>query len=1102
MSSSQNGLQTAAYEVNTQQVDRSVFYQVACDPQRSVVVEACAGAGKTWMLVSRIIRSLLDGVQPQHILAITFTKKAAGEMRERLHAWLAQFAKQTDAECVQELIIRGVPAAKAAEMAPRLGLLHEQWMTSGRNVEIHTIHGWFSRLIKVAPLDVLTELQLPPQMSLIEDQTELWPDLWGRFLRRLDAGEGREAYTRLVQSVGAFNLEGWLQTALSNRLEIELTDQAGQLDQSVESVAQWSTPWARWSHPDQALSDAHVVQRMWALAAILGVAKGALAKDAASAMTDALGQHDMGKRGDGLKAALLTAQGLPKKRLGDSEELVWAQDWLAEWLQARMQHQAHQTHQDMAQLARVLFAEYAQIKSERGLADMVDLERAASTLLTDPVLAGWVQERLDGQTQQLLMDEFQDTSPLQWQTLRSWLAAYAGAGGGRSGQQPMRVFLVGDPKQSIYRFRRADPRVFEAAKSFVVDGLDGDLLACDHTRRNAPGVIVALNACLHEAAQAGDFPGFRTHTTESTEASEVRVLPTIERAALEKRPMRDDWRDSLTEPRETEQISLKQLEAEQIAAAVDVLVNQDGMPAGEIYVLARKRASLALVAEALSLKGIPNIAPENAALAEAPEVRDLLAVMDVLVSPHHDLSLAQALKSPLFALTDRDLLQVAAQAREQDTSWWEAVQALAAQEPWARVAGLLNAWQIAARTLPPHDLLQKVVTESGLRETLARVLGAGRCEAAWSHVAALLNLSLEMDAGRDATIYRWIRRVKRSLATLPPKAHVDAVQLLTIHGAKGLEADIVFLIDTDALPSKAETYGVLVDWPEGADHPARCAFLQSQANPPPSLRDLLDSEAKAADREELNALYVAMTRAKSRLIISRVEPHYQVSKPSWWARLTGSRAVDASTPWEIADCAAPAHPQQTGVGPSDTIALLNLPVLNPLATPSKVPDASISPIQILGQVVHKVLEWVTLLPQAQRKPALIERAIRQAASQLALPVEWLPQAQELMNRLLSSAEVSPWLAAEGHVWAGNEVTLHHQGQTLRLDRLVARTVGAHTEWWVLDYKLNHQPQDLEEYQSQMHSYVRAVAAMQPGDRVHAAFITGAGRWLPLEHLRA
>lgn len=122
----------AAYEADGHLVDPTRFYDIACDPQRSVVVEACAGAGKTWMLVSRIVRALLDGVAPQHILAITFTKKAAGEMRERLHLWLAQFAKQSHEERKIELRIRGVAENELDALADRLGQLHQTWMSSGR----------------------------------------------------------------------------------------------------------------------------------------------------------------------------------------------------------------------------------------------------------------------------------------------------------------------------------------------------------------------------------------------------------------------------------------------------------------------------------------------------------------------------------------------------------------------------------------------------------------------------------------------------------------------------------------------------------------------------------------------------------------------------------------------------------------------------------------------------------------------------------------------------------------------------------------------------------------------------------------------------------
>ena len=180
----------AAYEINGSLVERTRFYEVACDPRRSVVVEACAGAGKTWMLVSRIVRSLLDGVPPQQILAITFTKRLQARCASAcMPGWISSRTKRKPAgfkvahQRLEPGARRGTRTAVSAPTCRMDGV--------GPQRRIHTIHGWFSRLLKVAPLDVLTELQLPPEMSLIEDQTELWPDLWGRFLRRLDAGQNQ-----------------------------------------------------------------------------------------------------------------------------------------------------------------------------------------------------------------------------------------------------------------------------------------------------------------------------------------------------------------------------------------------------------------------------------------------------------------------------------------------------------------------------------------------------------------------------------------------------------------------------------------------------------------------------------------------------------------------------------------------------------------------------------------------------------------------------------------------------------------------------------------------------------------------------------------------
>jgi len=1100
----------AAYEINGELVDSGLFYQVACDPHRSVVVEACAGAGKTWMLVSRILRAMLDGIPPNQILAITFTKKAAGEMRERLHDWLRTFAQANEARRETELLIRGVLPHQVAELAPRLQQLYAQWLEDGRGVDIHTIHGWFSRLVKAAPLDVLNELGLPPELNLIEDTGELWPELWGRFLRRLDAPEGeleRGAFVQIVRTVGRFNAEAWLQVALGNRLELTLADQAGHLTQGVESAAAWSAAWADLPEPSDALARASVRDQFWSVARQLATAKGSVAPAAGVAMEQALGLPTHAQQAAALCAALLTKDGEPRKRMGDSPDLAWAQAWLMDLTQATLQHESHVLHGHMVALSRLLFAEYARFKTERGLADMVDLELAAARLLGDPVLSGWIQEKLDSQVKQLLMDEFQDTSPLQWQTLKSWLSAYAGAGGGASGQAPIQVFLVGDPKQSIYRFRRADPRVFTAAKDFVLSALDGDLLACDHTRRNAPGVVAALNKVMGLAHDEGAFPGFRAHTTASEAQGRIRVLPSVMRADASKPEVVEGWRDSLLTPRERSHTTIKEMEAAQVARAVAALIAQEGVKPSEIYVLSRKRATLALVAQSLDEVRVPHIAPEDTLLIDTPEVRDLVAVLDVLVSPHHDLALAHALKSPLFGASDADLMRLAHRVKQArtaintSTNWWDALQAGDASADWpaslSRAALLLAGWAELAKVAPPHDLLERIVTEGQCRERLLACVPASRRAQALFHVDALLSQSLEMDAGRDATPYRWVRALKRLPLSLPPRSQADAVQLLTIHGAKGLEAKVVFMVDTDPEPAKKDSYALMVDWPESHSAPRRCAFIRSEGKPPPSLAQTLADDRAADLREELNALYVALTRAREQLVLSRTESRGQ-GAGSWWQRLASSGAMDPADVWLVPQAAMPALSGMDAV-PAELVFMAQ-PSLGHRITPgsdlTREPQET-SHEQILGQVVHRALECLTTLPLAQRTPAAISRAVSAAARALQLDTSKLDEAARLVSVILHAPALQTWLDPSQLAWAGNEVALDDQGQLLRIDRLVALDTPSGREWWVLDYKLQHRPQALDSYRQQMNRYVAAVSALQPGERVKAAFITGAGEWVPL-----
>jgi ATP-dependent helicase/nuclease subunit A len=1161
-----------SYWIDERLASAEAFYAQACDPRNSVVVEACAGAGKTWMLVSRILRALLDGVPAHEILAITFTRKAAAEMRERLMDWLREFAAAEPAARIEALRQRGMDAELAVQQQAALGGLYRQVLEQGRTVEIHTFHGWFSRLLRAAPLDLLAEIGLPPEPALIEETAELRPQLWRRFLGRIDGDPAlRGDYAELVRELGRRSTDDWLLAALSRRTEIEAAQLGGSLDASVAPPDACKAAWDG-VDAEAALGTADWTGRLLALARAWGAHSGVTAQKHAALLEQAVSLPDPAARFEAVRKALFTDKGEPRKKLPELAGWPALADELQELAELREQQRACRLHGCMVRLSAVLLEAYAELKRERGLADMADLEAGAVRLLRDATLSGWVQERLDARVRQVLIDEFQDTSPLQWQALQAWLAGYAGAGGGTSGREPPGVFIVGDPKQSIYRFRGAEPRVFAAASDFVVHGLGGRRLGCDHTRRNAPAVLAALNAVFTAAGEEGAFSGFRPHTTASTAPGRVRALPVIARADRAGRKARaaegnaparaegaapariegagdgpagglagglafeptvggpdptaappgiDAWRDTLTTPRLLPEEALRLQEGRQIAAAIAELV-AGGVPAGEVFVLSRKREALRWVAQALRERGIDHVAPEDRALLDAPEARDVIAVLDALVSPGHDLSLAHALRCPLFGATDEELIALSRPARP--GGWWAALMAgswdEASQPALHRAQAWMPRWQALAAHLPPHDWLDRIVAQGRWRERLAAAVAEAHRASALAHLDAVLNQALALDGGRYATPYGFVRALKRQPLAMPPQPQPDAVQLLTVHGAKGLEARVVFIADADGAPPKPDTCTLLIDWPVEAAHPLRCAFVRSESRPPPSLRQVMADEMAARRREELNGLYVAMTRARELLVFSRIEPHQKTDVPSWWQRVAAAGAVEAE-PWLPPAGEPPAVTAGLPQAPEAPQAprAIELPVLPAWVPPAAEPaspatlaepdgastlqaeGAAVSAAD-LGRAVHRALERLTALPAAWAGGVVradwLARAAEQAVRELHLPVSATARVQALARPLISRPELTRWLDPTQVAWAANEVELVHEGELLRLDRLVAVDTPQGREWWVLDYKLAHRPQDEPELQAQMARYRRAVQALKPGEVIRTALIGGAGELVQLD----
>uniref|UniRef100_UPI0035B3E399 UvrD-helicase domain-containing protein n=1 Tax=Hylemonella sp. TaxID=2066020 RepID=UPI0035B3E399 len=1071
---------TPAYERNGAPVARDDFYRIACDPQRHVVVEACAGAGKTWMLVSRILRALLEGAAPQEILAITFTKKAAGEMRQRLMEWLEDFAQADDERLRKELLIRGVDAARVPALIEPLRQLHRSLLLQGRTVQIRTFHSWFAALLRNAPMAVLEELGFPATYELLEQDAPAIAQLWRPFQARLlREPELRADYEAVIATHGRSQTEKALEAALQRRVEFMLADALAVVERSVPTAAELHTEFAGLEAPVQWLAQTRVRERWLARAKILGQEKNKTPQSAAADIIDAYALLDQGEEAPALdllrSAFFVKDEDRLTKNLQKFDAAQEAEVELQRLCAAQRQHEAWLYQQRMTRLSRLLIDEYAALKRERGWVDMSDVERAALHLLSDPVLSGWVQERLDARTRHLLIDEFQDTNPLQWQALHAWLAGYGGSGGGATAP---RLFIVGDPKQSIYRFRRAEPQVFEAAKGFVCE-LGGEQLSCDHTRRNAPEVLTLVNTALEAAQAEGEYAGFRTHSTESQEAGAVLALPAIPRPEKEKKEAATVWRDSLTQPRHTPEDTLRELECRQAARWIASQIAA-GLHPREVMVLARKRDRLTAMGVELRALGIAALQPEKTELGEAPEVQDLVALLDALVSPAHDLALARALRSPLFGLPDEVLVEIALRQRAQKLPWFDLLQ----QEGWSPalqgVGACLSRWQQWAGSLPPHDALDAIYSDG---DVLARFVAAAPPTlraGVRANLQALLSAALQLDGGRYATPYGLVRALRAGGVPAPQVAGTDAVQLLTVHGAKGLEAELVLLLDTDAPPQRAQTMGVLLDWPGEAEAPVSFIFLASESRVPPSVGEALEKEQRARGREELNTLYVALTRARQRLVLSSVQP-YGDSGRSWWQRLLPS--------------CAPLAPDGLPVTLSAAVgdAAIVLPVLPEVRfeVPRGVATApeEDTPEARIGQAMHRLLEWAAL-----DVPDWSAAQVQRAAAEFGLDAAQARQAVALARRILQGEGAWAWRSAEVE-WQANEVPVTVQGSVRRIDRLVRRRDG---QWWVLDYKSAARPQQQQELLAQLHGYRAAVRAASPGETVRAAFLSALGRLEEIE----
>ena len=462
------------------------------------------------------------------------------------------------------------------------------------------------------------------------------------------------------------------------------------------------------------------------------------------------------------------------------------------------------------------------------------------------------------------------------------------------------VFLVGDPKQSIYRFRRAEPRLFVVAADFLEREFGAVRCEQDATRRNAKPIIDAVNALFlgvpafmpfrEQTSFAGDLPGrvellplFGNGGEDDVAERTALRAPLTEADVRAGRTRAGAWRPRRWRRRSARLSALTGRPGRSRTKGPMARASDDRRVTAISMLLVRSRTHLSGYERALSAAGIPFDAGSRGGLLAALEVRDVVALLEFFVTPLDDLKLVQTLRSPIFACSDEELIEL---ARRSEVSWWERLNALilcgTASPRLARAARLLNDWLPAADRLPAHDLLDRIFHQGEVLARYRLAVPAATAASVEANLRELLLLALDIDGGRYPSLPRFIdelRALRDAGANDAPDegeiaardAEAGRVRILTIHGAKGLEAPIVWLLGANDVPRGGESWDVIVDWPPADSAPGHFSFYGRKEDRGAARQAMFEAEAAAAEREELNLLYVAITRARQVFIASGIE---------------------------------------------------------------------------------------------------------------------------------------------------------------------------------------------------------------------------------------
>lgn len=886
----------------------------AANPAVSAWVSAHAGSGKTYVLAQRVIRLLLEGAPPSRILCLTFTKAAAANMALRVFDTLAGWTSLDDDKLRAEIANTG---AHVSNLAQARRLFARAVETPG-GLKIQTIHAFCEKILHLFPFEANVAARF--EVLTEEQQEELMTRAKEEILGEAMRGEN-STLLRMLQDVAALTtsltFDKLLRQALGKRAAIAAVGlrQQGEVRQALQRAL--GSPDARSAGEIAAdMTGGGIPQSEWeALAAVIDTGSANDRKCAAQIRRAiaASGQSRL----DAWLQVFFSLKGEPRKTIitgglakttGLGARLSSEQARLESLRDAHRVAQAAERSEALTILAERIVARYERLKQSRGLLDFDDLIGRTRMLLSRSDAAQWVLYKLDAGVDHVLVDEAQDTSAEQWDILESLTREFfAGAGAPR---KPRTFFAVGDEKQSIFSFQGADAELFSRKRREFDRAVRGaghtfESVALKLSFRSAKGVLDEVDRVFdalghHVGVVARGEPWMPHEAWKSTLPGLVEVWEPIEPAPKQDP---DEWRLPLD--RKDDQappVVLAQRVAQTIArwlapgsreAVHDKKGAKRPVRAGDLLILVRKRgAFFDAVIRALKENGVPVAGADRLQLTSHLAVLDLIAAGEVALLARDDLTLACVLKSPLIGLGDDDLLELAPARRG---SLWQALRE--SQKPeHRRAVERIVGWRKRAGETPFLFYSHILGAQAGRSALLAR-LGPEAADAA----DEFLRQALDAEMLGAPSLVTFLHAMKNSEQSIKRdmEAAGEAVRVMTVHAAKGLEAPIVFLPDTCGAPSGGHDPEI-VTLKDPVDRTELLAWRKGKKHDPQALTDKLDTIRAAEEDEHRRLLYVAMTRAEERLYVCGYQGVRAPSEGCWHRMISNALASvleTAPAPW-------------------------------------------------------------------------------------------------------------------------------------------------------------------------------------------------------------